>query len=136
MKVVLDSNALLVSISKKSRYRPIFDAFLQDKYTLSISNEVLNEYIEVITRFTNEEVAGNIAELLAIKSNVSKTEIYFRWNLIHSDADDNKFVDLAVASDADYVVTNDSHFDVLKNVSFPQVKLIRIEDFLQVVKAL
>lgn len=136
MKVVLDSNAILVSISKKSPYRPIFDAFLMEKYTLSVSNEVLHEYVEVITRFANEVVATNIAELLATRQNVFKADIYYRWGLIHSDADDNKFVDLAVASNADYLVTNDSHFDGLKEISFPHIEVIKIESFLEIVKAL
>ncbi len=136
MKVVLDSNALLVSIPRKSPYRPIFDAFMREKYTLSISNEVLNEYIEVITRFSNEVVAQNIAELLAVRINVVKADIYYRWSLIHSDQDDNKFVDLAVASGADFLVTNDAHFNILKEVSFPRVEVISIESFLEIVKAL
>lgn len=136
MKIVLDSNALLVSISKKSRYRPIFDAFLLDKFTLNISNEILSEYVEVMARFTNEIVASNIAELLSSKSNVKKSEVYYRWSLITADLDDNKFTDLAIASDADYIVTNDSHFDVLKNIPFPRVHVISIEDFLEVVKAM
>jgi len=56
--------------------------------------------------------------------------------LIIVDKDDNKFVDLAIASDADYIVTNDSHFNSLKEVSFPKVKVITIEDFLQAVKTI
>jgi uncharacterized protein len=136
VKVVLDSNAFLVSIPKKSPYRPVFDAFIQGKYILNISNEVLNEYIEVITRFSNAIVAQNIAELLATKINVLKIEIYYRWNLINADPDDNKFVDLAVASDADLLVTNDSHFNVLRDISFPRIKVISIESFLETAKSL
>ena len=71
MRVVLDSNALLVCISKKSIYRPIFNTFLENKYSLAISNEVLTEYVEVLTRFANSTVADNIAELLATKSGKS-----------------------------------------------------------------
>lgn len=136
MKIVLDSNALLVSIPKNSPYRPIFDSFLTEKFSLCLSNEVLSEYIEVISRYANEKVAINIGELLASKSNCIKSEIYYRWNLIIVDKDDNKFVDLAIASDADYIVTNDSHFNSLKEVFFPKVKVITIEDFLQVVKTI
>jgi predicted nucleic acid-binding protein len=48
MRITLDINVLLVSIRKKSQYRPIFDAFLQEKYTLVISNDILSEYAEII----------------------------------------------------------------------------------------
>ncbi len=136
MKIILDSNALLVNISKKSPYRPIFDAFLKSKFTLCISNEVLSEYMEVIARFTNGIVAANIGELLSSQPNVKKSEVYFRWSLITVDLDDNKFTDLAVASDADYRVTNDSHFEVLKRISFPRITVVSIDDFLEVVKTL
>jgi len=50
MRVVLDTNSLLVSISKKSKYRPIFDGILQGKFTLLITNEILSEYTEIIER--------------------------------------------------------------------------------------
>lgn len=46
MKIVLDTNSLLVSIPKKSPYRPIFDAIIEGKLTLLISNEILMEYVE------------------------------------------------------------------------------------------
>ncbi len=46
MKVVLDTNILLVSIPKKSPYRLIFDALLTRKFQLIISNEILSEYTE------------------------------------------------------------------------------------------
>lgn len=134
MKVVLDSNALLVCISKKSIYRPIFDALLTNKFDLAISNEVLTEYVEVLSRFSSNTVAENIGELLSVKSNVLKEEIFYRWHLINIDLDDNKFVDLAIASDADFIVTNDTHFEILKEIPFPKVKTIHIQEFLELVK--
>jgi predicted nucleic acid-binding protein len=50
------------------------------------------------------------------------------------DADDNKFVDCAVASNADYLVTHDRDFDVLKNVPFPKVKIIDSFGLLDILK--
>ena len=48
MRVVLDTNSLLASIAKKSKYRPIFDGILRGKFTVLISNEILSEYTEII----------------------------------------------------------------------------------------
>jgi predicted nucleic acid-binding protein len=45
-----------------------------------------------------------------------KTEIYFRWNLIQADSDDNKFVDCAISARVRFIVTNDNHFKELKNI--------------------
>ena len=58
MRVVIDTNVLLVSISTKSRYRPIFDALLEGKYQLAISNEILSEYMEVLERKANAASRG------------------------------------------------------------------------------
>lgn len=80
MKVVLDTNILLISIPKFSKYRPIFDALIENRFDLSISNEILTEY-----RKTNLLIANNIAELLINLPNVEHTVSYFRWNLIASD---------------------------------------------------
>ena len=60
MRVVLDTNSLLASISKNSKYRPIFDGLLQGKFTLLITNEILTEYTEIIERKASPIVAANI----------------------------------------------------------------------------
>ncbi len=134
MRVVLDTNVLLVSIPKLSKYRPIFENLIEKKYTLIISNEILTEYEEIITRKANESVAQNIVKMLVTLSNVEKKEIYYNWHLIKSDEDDNKFVDCAVAGNADYLVSNDQHFNVLETIDFPEVPLIDAEKFLELIK--
>ena len=136
MKVVLDTNALLVSIPRKSFYRTIFDALLKNKFDLLVSNEILSEYEEIISNKANQVVSSNIIELLLSLKNVKRNEIFFHWNLINQDADDNKYVDCAIAGNADVIVTNDKHFNVLKKLSFPKVKVISIEKFLELIKSL
>ena len=136
MRIILDTNALLISIGKKSQYRPIFDALLQEKYTLIISNDILLEYAEIIELKANALVADNIIELLLSKPNVEKNEIYFKWELLKIDYDDNKFVDTAIVGNVDYIVTNDKHFNPLKEIEFPRVEVIKIDDFLEIAKKL
>ena len=51
--------------------------------------------------------------------------------MIQADADDNKFIDCAIAAQARFVVTNDTHFDVLQQIPFPHVDIIHIDDFLR-----
>jgi len=43
LKVVLDTNILLVSISGKSKYHWVFRKLLQQKYQIVITNEILME---------------------------------------------------------------------------------------------
>jgi predicted nucleic acid-binding protein len=59
---------------------------------------------------------------------VRSVTVYFQWNLL-SDADDDKFVDAAVAGSASYLVSEDCHLRRLAEVDFPKVALMRLEDF-------
>ncbi len=134
MKIVLDTNILLVSIPRKSQFRLIFDKFLSRDYDLIISNEIINEYHEIISQKANSIVANNITELLLSSKNVYKQEIYFKWNIIVNDKDDNKFVDCAVAGNADYIVTNDKHFNIVKQIEFPPLQILNIDEFMAILK--
>ena len=50
-------------------------------------------------------------------------------NLIQSDSDDNKFVDCCITANAQYIVSNDRHFDILKQIDFPHVNVISAKEF-------
>jgi putative PIN family toxin of toxin-antitoxin system len=136
MKIVLDSNVLLVSLPRKSMFRPIFDAICSERITLVVSNEIMIEYEEVLCRYTTKTIATNVLEFLLVKSNVEKIEPFYKWNLITSDVDDNKFVDVAIAANAEYIVTNDHHFNVLGNTKFPYIQHIKAEDFLKILNTI
>lgn len=129
LKVVLDTNVLLVSISSKSKYHWIYDKLVADEYDLFITNEILMEYEEIISLKYNPSVARDVIKSLLILPNVYKTSIYYNWNLITEDTDDNKFVDCAINSNSHLLVTNDKHFQVLKNIDFPKIGVTSIDDF-------
>lgn len=128
--VVIDTNCMLQIISKKSPYRPIWDAFLEGRYELCVSNDILDEYQEILGQQITPTIAENIVLLILNKSNVKFIDPHFRMELITADPDDNKFVDCAFAANADYLVSEDSHFDVLKNLSFPKLNLVTLDEFL------
>ena len=136
MRIVLDTNSLLVSIGRKSKYRPIFDALLEGRITLLITNDIISEYTEIIERKTNAIVATNIADLLVSSPHVEEVKVYFKWSIITEDADDNKFVDCALNGRASFLVTDDKHFSILKRIGFPPVQIIRTSDFLDELKKL
>ncbi len=130
----MDTNILIVSIPKRSKYRPIFDGLLNGDYELVISNEILNEYVEILEMKANEIVANNIAEALLNLRNVIQKEAHFKWRLIEKDYDDNKYVDCAVIGNVDYLVTNDRHFNVLKDIPFPPLVVKSCEEFLAILE--
>lgn len=118
MKVVLDTNVLLISVPKKSPYCFVFDSLLLGKYELIINNDIISEYIEIIGEQSSPRIAENIIKTILTVENVVIQDVYFRWNLIDLDPDDNKFVDCAIASNAKYIVTEDMHFNAIKIFPF------------------
>jgi putative PIN family toxin of toxin-antitoxin system len=129
LRVVLDTNILLVSISSKSKYHWIFSNLLENKYELFITNEVLLEYEEIISSRYSEEVAKDVIRTLLLLENVTLVTPFFKWGLINEDRDDNKFVDCYLISNSDVLITNDKHFDVLKKIDFPKVNIVKIDMF-------
>lgn len=136
MRIVLDTNVLLVSISPVSAYAPIFDALLSGRFTLLLSNEVTTEYEEIIGKRYDYDTVKDVLRLLVSLNNAELLSPNFHWRLITNDPDDDKFVDLAVAGNADFLVTNDRHFNILAQVPFPVVRTIKAEDFLEILAIL
>ena len=129
-RIVLDTNCLLQIISKRSPYRPIWNAFLQREWWLCVSNEILEEYQEIIEEQTHTSIAENVVMLLVNAPNVNFVNPQYRFGLIEKDVDDNKFVDCAIVSGADFIVSDDAHFNVLKDIPFPLVRVRKLDDFL------
>ncbi len=130
-KIVLDTNVLLMSLPKISPYRPIFDALMAGKYQLLIRESIFQEYQEIIAQKTTADIADNLSELFTQLQNVLFIKVYYNWKLITKDPDDDKFVDCAISGNARYIVTNDSHFNILRNVNFPKVDIINADEFLK-----
>jgi uncharacterized protein len=59
-------------------------------------------------------------------------EPFIKWQLIQEDPDDNKFADLAIAQNVDYLVSNDHHFQVLKSIPFPVVRVVKLTEFQEI----
>lgn len=134
MRIVLDINVFLISLPVHSPYRPIFDALKEGRFTLLITNEILSEYEEKLTEKTRPDIAQNVVRLLLNLPNVEKADVWYRWNLITADADDNKYTDCAIAANARFVVSDDAHFKVLKRIPFPKVDLLTSDEFLGVLQ--
>jgi uncharacterized protein len=129
LRVVLDTNALLRCISRKSAYAIVLDKIYQQAFELYVTSDILLEYEEKIAAYFSPSTSEKIIAGLSFLSNVKRTEVYFFLNIITEDADDNKFVDCAFAANAHYMVTDDRHFNVLKNVSFPSINVITLDAF-------
>ena len=129
-KIVLDTNCLISSLSKSGQYYPVWKGLQTGQYVLCVSTDILEEYAEIITQKMSVDVAANVIHLLLESQYVELINPYFSLHLIEADHDDDKFVDCAFAANATYIVSDDKHYDVLKEVDFPKLLVLRLKEFL------
>ena len=120
----------------------LFKAFLKGVVTMSCGNPLWTErtssvypmkywkeYIEILQRLTDNETAEYVVKTILNSPFVELITPFYHFNLIIVDPDDNKFVDCAISANAHYIVTNDHHYDVLKDIDFPKVNIVNIQQF-------
>jgi putative PIN family toxin of toxin-antitoxin system len=129
VRIVLDTNVLVAAISRQSPFHWVWQSFIQGKYELCITTDILNEYAEIIERYFSVKDAEYTLTQIVLQKNVVYTVRYFEWNIMEKDPDDNKFFDCAVAANADYIVSEDKHFNILKQIPFPSVAVIKTAGF-------
>ena len=134
LQVILDTNVFMVSILPHHIYFWIYQSLRNKEYDLLISNEILSEYYEKLTNKYGLENTNTAIEVLLTSSNVHLISPTYRFTLIVDDPDDDKFVDCAVAGNADFIVSHDKHYNVLKNIPFPKVNVIKILEFKEILE--
>ena len=131
--IVLDTNCLLQALPSNSPFHKIWTEVLDGHICLCVNTDILEEYEEVLARKMTPEIARNIVDAIANLSTTIFQNTYVHFELLPADSDDNKFVDCAVASDAEFIVTNDKHFNPLKEIPWPKVEIIRIAEFIKLI---
>ena len=131
MNVVLDTNCLIMAISAQNEYYEVWQDFLDGKYTLCITNEIIEEYSEVMARNISPLISEYIITAILNRKNIKRISPTYAFHLIEADEDDNKFVDCAIIAGAKYIVTHDHHFNILKQIKFPKVDIVSLKVFLE-----
>ena len=129
--LVLDTNSLLRSISKKSPYHDLWVSFFDGRNRLCVTNEILEEYEELIHTKSSSLLASLVIKAIINSPYTIFVTPYYSFNLISSDPDDNKFVDCAITANAKFIISDDRHFKVLENIDFPKVDLISLEEIIK-----
>ena len=131
--IVLDTNCLLQALPSNSPFHKIWTEVLDGNICLCVNTDILEEYEEVLALKTTPEIARNIVDAIANLTTTVFQNTYVHFELLPVDSDDNKFVDCAVASDAEYIVTSDKHFNPLKTIPWPKEEIIKIVDFIKLI---
>lgn len=133
-RIVLDTNCLLQILGARSRYHFLFSDFLAEKYVLCVSTEILFEYEEILCQKASPAAANLFLKVMARSRNVIRKDPYFRLSIIKQDEDDNKFVDCAFVCQADFIVTDDGHFDEAAHLPFPQFHVMGLDAFADMIR--
>lgn len=129
-RIVLDTNCLLQCVSHRSAFHEVWSGFISGKYELCVSTDIMEEYEEILSLKMSPLVARIVIEMILRANNVVRVDARYQFGLIEADVDDNKFVDCAIAANADFIVSEDNHFNVLAQIPFPHVDVIRMDKFL------
>lgn len=129
MRIVVDTNVLMNTIFPNSSNYWLFENIIEGNLELCMSTEILAEYAEIFGRYFGQEIAESFLFSLLYSPFIIRTEAYYKWKLVYTDHDDDKFVDCAIASNANYIITHDKHFNVLDKIDFPKVLVIQPQEF-------
>ncbi len=121
MIVCIDTNTLLQGRVPSHRFFPILDAVVAGRLAWAVSNRVMTEYAEILTRMSGPGAWVNLSRLIDLidaSGNLISISPHFQFRIIGEDSDDNAFTDCAIAAHVDYVITEDRHFAPLANAGY------------------
>ncbi|OGC06141.1 putative toxin-antitoxin system toxin component, PIN family [candidate division WOR-1 bacterium RIFOXYA2_FULL_36_21] len=127
LKVVFDTNVIVSSLWGGNP-KKILDFWREGSFDALTSNDIISEYLLVLSRFDlsfadMNEWAWNFQKKMVLIAPHRKT--FF----VKEDADDNKFIDCALSGNADYIVSGDKHLLDLRK--FSGIKIVKPAEFLK-----
>jgi putative PIN family toxin of toxin-antitoxin system len=133
-KVVLDTNVLISALIQRSYPNLIlYDFVIERQVELCISDDLIEEYLDMLNRpkFSKYPDFGIKAEfvLSQILEISKKFEPKEQIDII-SDKDDNKILELAVESNADFIITGNTN-DFTMNC-FRNTKIVSPKEFWEI----
>ncbi|PIE37963.1 MAG: putative toxin-antitoxin system toxin component, PIN family [Gammaproteobacteria bacterium] len=136
-KIVVDTSVLISAlIGKKGPSRQILRKCLNGVYQPVISTALFLEYEDVHKRPRIEELCplepGEIRELLnAFYSVCEWVHIHYLWRPNLKDESDNFLIELAIASNSQYLVTNNTKDLTGAELTFKHLAIVRPEQLLE-----
>jgi len=135
IKVVLDTNiSVSAFITGRGNEWTILDKVLKGELTSILSDELVKEFDEVISRpkfgYTRSQIES-MKLLLVEVSHIVVPEI--RLDAIKDDPQDNRVLECALAGGADYIISCDRH--LLKLGEYSGIKIVRSREFLKILNS-
>lgn len=99
--------------------------------TINWNNSEVSIFVRpIVFRDHGTSVAADLfMKVIARSRNVERKDPYFHLLLVKQDFDDNKFVDCAFVCQADFIVTDDGHFQDVIDSKFPTFRVMGLDEF-------
>ncbi len=128
-RAVIDTN-VFISSAWGGKPKKVIDLWKQGKIILCLSEEILQEYLEVIARgHASQEICRELVSLFQSSPYIDFVIPSHRYSVIKEDPADNKFLDCAVAGKARWIVSGDFHLHGLR--TFMGVRILSPSEFLR-----
>ena len=105
-----------------SPHAALKQALMEGGLVLAVSTPILLEYEEVICRYSSrarwEDVARMFTLISLLHGTIREIAPSFRFRTITGDADDDAFADSAIVAEADFIITEDHHFDAMRGSGY------------------
>jgi hypothetical protein len=127
MKIAVDTNFLVsatqwdYSVSHK-----LLERLIRSNTEIFTTKEILDEFAEVLKRdflYNEADIENLLEKILQFLTLVSPS---MKIDVVKEDADDNKIIECAIESKAEYILSYDSH--LLKLKEFKGIKIIKPEE--------
>jgi len=133
IRAIIDTTTLLSGIGWEGKPKQILNYWLDNKFTIVTSPEILEEVREVFFRSKfdfididkKNEFILNLASLAEIIYPTHKVDIC-------RDKDDNKFIEAAISAKVNFIVSSDKDLQVIKE--YNGIKIISVDEFLKILK--
>jgi len=133
MHVVLDTN-IIVSAYLGGALEGIIVAWKSSEFTLVVSKEIAEEYLDVLRRPKLKIEKTEIDDFAALLLDRAEFVIPLEaLDVIANDPSDNKFLEAAVAGNAKFIVSGDGH--LLELESFRKVVIISARQFVDMLQS-
>lgn len=124
-RIIIDTNVLVSALIQKSYpYFVVSDIFLDRNIEWCISDEVLKEYHNVLKRDKFSKYSGFTARAESILASIEEIATLFTPKIrltIINDPDDNRFIELADESKADFLITGNTADFTFRNYKQTQI---------------
>lgn len=122
MIVCIDTNTLVCATASTHSYHTLLNAWLAGRFSWAVSTPILLEYEEIHLRLGRAARWQKFVRLLDLaeqtSGNLVRVSPSFHFHVVTVDPDDNIFTDCAIAAEADWLITDDTHFDTLVGAGY------------------